>query len=74
MQHDISRFYTYAWEVTIILERKIRISLLHIGVLNLPYQPIDDEDDDDAKDGVEDDDDDNDDDEVLVSPVPIWWL
>ena len=66
------RFYTYASEVTIILERKIRISLLHIGLLNLPYHPIDDGDDDDAKDDVEDDDDDNDDDEVLVSPVPIW--
>ena len=42
--------------------------MLHIGLLILPYHPIDDGDDDDAKDDVEDDDDD----EVLVSPVPIW--
>ena len=46
--------------------------MLHIGLLNLPYHPIDDGDDDDAKDDIKDDDDDNDDDEVLVSPVPIW--
>ena len=46
--------------------------MLYIGLLILPYHPIDDGDDDDAKDDVEDDDDDNDNDEVLVSPVPIW--
>ena len=70
MQHEIT--FLHVCLRTIILDRKIRISLLHIGLLILPYHPIDDGDDDDAKDDVEDDDDNNDDDEVLVSPVPIW--